>query len=255
MPSNQTVTFDDTALGQYIAQRETAMYEQAVADVFGFHALQFGWPGYDLLAQCRIPYKHYIHSQQSKSISMYCESEYLPLAENSVDLVCLPHALEQCHDPQQTLREAFRVLVPEGTLLLSGVSPVSLLGARAKAGWLKPSGEFQRLFTAHRIRDWLGVLGFEVVQSHYLMHALPFNDSAWLQRQAWLEKWGERSYGMTGGIYFLIAKKRVLHVRLLKPEWKTSALNQALQVQKGQPRVQNRVQKRLECADVDTTLD
>ena len=255
MQPNQPVTFDATALGHYIAQREAAVYEQAVADVFGFHALQLGWSGYDLLAQSRIPYKHYLHTRQTKESSMLCEPEYLPLSENSVDLVCLPHVLEQCSDPKQALREAFRVLVPEGTLILTGVTPLSCLGLRARTGWFKKIGAFKRLFTARRIRDWLSVLGFEVVQSHYLMHALPINDISWLERQARLEKWGACTFGMTGGVYFLVAKKKVLNVRLLKPDWKKSPMNQALQVRKSHTQIQNKLQKQLECADVDTTLD
>lgn len=255
MPTNQPATFDTTALGHYIAQCETAIYGQAVADVFGFHALQVGWPGYDLLAQSRIPYKHYLHEQALKASSLLCEPAFLPLAENAVDLICMPHVLEQCHDPRQTLREAFRVLVPEGTLILTGVTPFSCLGLRARVGWFKQAGAFKHLFTARRIRDWLNVLGFEIVQSQYLMHALPINDLSWLERQKRLEKWGSCTFGMTGGVYFLVAKKRVLNVRLLKPDWKKSPLNQALQAQKSRTRIQNKVQKQLKCADVDTKLD
>lgn len=255
MKPNQPATFDATALGHYIAQCETTVYEQAVANVFGFHALQLGLPGYDFLKQCRIPYKHHLHGQFTKETSMLCEPEFLPLTESSVDLICLPHVLEQCEDPQQTLREAFRVLVPEGTLILTGVTPFSCLGLRARTGWLKQAGAFKRLFTARRIRDWLNVLGFEIVESHYLMHALPINDQSWLARQARLEKWGACTFGMTGGVYFLVAKKRVLNVRLLKPDWKKSPLNQALQTQKSRTRIQNKMQKQLKCADVDTKLD
>lgn len=255
MKPNQPVTFDATPLGHYIAQCETALYEQAVANVFGFHALQLGWHGHDLLSQCRIPYKHYLHGQFTKESSLLCEPEFLPLTEHSVDLICLPHVLEQCEDPQQTLRESFRVLVPEGTLILTGVTPFSCLGLRASTGWIKQVGVFKRLFTARRIRDWLNVLGFEVVESHYLMHALPVNDQRWLQRQARFEKWGGCTFGMTGGVYFLVAKKRVLNVRLLKPDWKKSPLNQALQAQKSRTRIQNKMQKQLKCADVDTKLD
>lgn len=255
MQPNHPATFDATALGHYIAQRETAIYEQAMADVFGFHALQVGWPGYDLLTQSRIPHKHYLHEQAVTQSSLLCEPEFLPLTENSVDLICMPHVLEQCHDPRQALREAFRVLVPEGTLMLTGITPFSCLGLKTRMGCFRQAGAFKHLFTARRIRDWLNVLGFEVVQSHYLMHALPINDFNWLQRQARLEKWGACTFGMTGGVYFLVAKKRVLNVRLLKPDWKKSPLNQALQAQKSRARIQNKVQKQLKCADVDTKLD
>ncbi len=252
LQTNSLASFDATALGQYIAQRELDVYAQSVTDVFGYHALQLGWPGYDLLGQCRIPYKHYLQpALHGDRTSLICESEFLPFAENTIDLICLPHVLEQCLQPQQTLRELFRVLVPEGTLVLTGVSPVSLLGLRARSGQFRQDGQFQRLFTAWRIRDWLGVLGFEVVQSGYLMHAFPVNDSGWLARQAVLERWGPRSCGMTGGLYYVVAKKRVYNVRVIRPDWKKTPLSQALQVRK----TRSRVQKQLKCADVDTSLD
>lgn len=251
----QLSTFETMALGQYIAQHETAMYAQTVADVFGFHALQIGWPTHDLLEHCRIPYKHSIQLTAAPNTSLLCESEYLPFAEQSIDLVCMPHVLEQCADPQQTLREVFRVLLPEGTLILTGIAPLSGLGLRARIGHFKQAGCFRRLFTAWRLRDWLSVLGFEVVHSGRLVHAFPVNDTDWLARQSWIERWGQHSCGMTGGIYFLIAKKRVLNVRLLKPEWKKLPLNHALQVRKGRSTVQKQSQKQLECADVDSTMD
>lgn len=247
--------FETMALGQYIAQHEAALYAQTVADVFGFHALQIGWPAYDLLESCRIPYKFSLQQMASPNTSLLSESEYLPFAEHSVDLVCMPHVLEQCADPQQTLREAFRVLLPEGALILTGICPFSYLGVRARFGQFKQAGQFRRLFTAWRLRDWLNVLGFEVVQSGRLVHALPVNDPVWLARQSWLERWGKHSCGATGGVYFLIAKKRVLNVRLLKPEWKKLPLNPALQVRKGHSGMQKHTQKQLECADVKSTMD
>ncbi|WP_232411044.1 class I SAM-dependent methyltransferase [Methylophilus sp. 5] len=253
--SLNTTAFEAMALGQYIAQREIPLYAQTVADVFGFHALQIGWPTHDLLEHCRMPYKHSLQLAAAPNASLLCESEFLPFAEHSVDLVCMPHVLEQCADPQQTLREVFRVLVPEGTLMLTGVTPVSVLGMRARVGQFKQAGHFERLFTAWRIRDWLNVLGFEIVHSGSLIHALPVNDPLWLARQSCLERWGRHTCGMTGGVYFLIAKKRVLNARLLKPEWKKSPLNHALQVRKGQSSIQKQAQKQLECADVDSTMD
>lgn len=243
------------ALGRYIAKHESMLYAHTVADVFGFHALQIGWPGHDLLENCRIPYKHSLQLTAAPNASLLSETEYLPFAEHSVDLVCMPHVLEQCADPQQTLREVFRVLLPEGTLILTGICPLSCLGIRARFGQFRQTGQFRRLFTAWRLRDWLNVLGFEVVHSGRLIHALPVNDSDWLARQSLLERWGKLSCGMTGGVYFLIAKKRVLNVRLLKPEWKKLPLNPALQVRKGHSGIQKQSQKQLECADVDTTMD
>ena len=42
-------------LGQYLLAREQAYFDQTVADIFGFHALQIGLPECPFLAQSRIP--------------------------------------------------------------------------------------------------------------------------------------------------------------------------------------------------------
>lgn len=244
-------TLDATALGHYIAEQEQARYDAAVMDVFGYHAVQIGWQGYDLLKHSRIPNKHYLNPSKETRTSVLCECEYLPFAEAAVDLVCMPHVLEKSSQAQQALREVYRVLVPDGTVILTGVSPVSLLGLRARVGWFRRAGQFRRLLPAWRIRDWLEVLGFEVVASGKMMHVIPVNHAHWLARQHFLECWGAHSHGLTGGLYYVIARKRILNMRLLKPDWKKAAIPRALSTGK----THGRVQKQLECADENATVD
>ena len=43
-----------TDLGRYLLAREQAYFDQTVADIFGFHALQVGLPECPFLAQSRI---------------------------------------------------------------------------------------------------------------------------------------------------------------------------------------------------------
>src|SRR5205085_2507192 len=50
----------------------------------------------------------------------------LPLASQSVDLVALPHVLEFHPNPHEVLREAERVLMPEGQVVISGFNSLSL---------------------------------------------------------------------------------------------------------------------------------
>ena len=42
-----------TPLGRYLLEREQAYFDQTVADIFGFYALQIGLPGRVFLAQSR----------------------------------------------------------------------------------------------------------------------------------------------------------------------------------------------------------
>src|SRR5690606_4575216 len=67
----------------------------------------------------------------------------LPLASQSVDLLVLPHTLEYADDPHAVLREAERVLIHEGRLIIAGFNPWSLWGARHRLGrghWLPAEG-------------------------------------------------------------------------------------------------------------------
>lgn len=249
MQHSLPLTLDGSALGHYMAEQEQTIFDEAVSDLFGYHALQIGWQGYDLLAKSRIPNKHYLSPRLETRTSLLCDGEYLPFAEGSVDLVCLPHGIEQSVQPQQALREVYRVLVPDGVIILTGICPYSVLGIRSKVGWLRQAGQFKRLFTMRRMRDWLEVLGFEVIGVGRIMHALPVNDARWLARQDFLERWGQYSYGVTGGVYYMIAKKRVYNLRLLKPDWKKAQLSRALSAGK----VHGRIQKQLKCRDDNTT--
>ena len=58
----------------------------------------------------------------------------LPFAENAVDLIVLPHALEFTDDPHLMLREAYRVIRPEGQIVIAGFNPFSLYGAKRYFG-------------------------------------------------------------------------------------------------------------------------
>jgi SAM-dependent methyltransferase len=96
----------------------------------------------------------------------------LPIANGSVDAVLLPHTLEFEADPYAIVREADRVLIGDGQLLVLGFRPLSLWGLRSaatRAGF--PPG-LRRLIPLHRLRDWLVLLGYEIVESRpYLYHS------------------------------------------------------------------------------------
>jgi SAM-dependent methyltransferase len=55
-------------------------------------------------------------------------TDELPIANESIDLLILPHVLEFEDNPQQVLREAERILKPEGTIYLLAFNPWSVRG-------------------------------------------------------------------------------------------------------------------------------
>ena len=235
-----------TPPGQYLLAWEAAQFDQAVSDIFGYHALQLGFAELDTLGSNRMPHQWLAEitalatptappTEQTHTpglrpkAALLTDSGALPFAANSLDLVVLPHALEQSADPHATLREVERVLVPEGRVVISGLNPVSLWAMRQKRGhfyqrfgrgdlFLPEAGEFIGYW---RLRDWLRLLSFEVESARFGCYRPSFATEQWLSRFEWMDKVGQRWWPIFGAVYFLVAVKRVRGMRLLEPAWKT----------------------------------
>lgn len=217
-----------TERGAYVLRWERAQFDSAVEDVFGFVAIQIGAQRPDFLAVNRIPLRACIDVSTGGCVRAVPDA--LPIASQSVDLIVLPHVLEFSASPHQILREAERVLRPEGRIVISGFNPLSLWGVRRMFGHRGGSypwcGEFIGLL---RLRDWLKLLGFELDGGRFGCYAPPFRRGKWLQRSAFMEKAGDRWWPIAGGVYVVRAVKRVHGMRLVRPAWKNSrAAQQAL---------------------------
>jgi SAM-dependent methyltransferase len=220
-----------TAPGQYLLQWERAQLDRAVADVFGYHALQLGLPELAGLQANRMPHQWLAvaHAgQAAPSTAIVSDFAALPFAQGSLDLLVLPHALEFSADPHATLREAERVLVPEGRVVICGLNPTSLWGwkqrrerAYQRLGlgklYLPDSGD---LIGYWRLRDWLRLLSFEVESGNFGCYRPAARSAAWLDRMAWMDSLGSRYWPILGAAYCITAVKRVRGMRVLGPAWK-----------------------------------
>lgn len=226
----------DSAPGRYLLAWEQAHFDEAVANVFGYHSMQLGMPQLDGLRANRMPHCWRAMDQiQAPSPGagaaphLLAHAVALPFPDNSLDLLLLPHALELSHDPHAALREVARVLVPEGRVIISGLNPISLWGLRQRRarlyqrwGWgdlyLPDVGEF---IGCWRLRDWLRLLSFEVESVHFGCYRPAVCTNQWLERFSWMDKVGARCWPILGAAYFVVAVKRVHGVRLLGPTWRT----------------------------------
>lgn len=206
-----------TAPGRYLLAWEQAQADAAVADLFGFHALQLGMPELDGLQANRMPHRW------RAGVDLQCDFDALPFDSASLDLVLLPHSLELACDAHALLREVERVLRPEGRLIVFGLNPASLWGLRQNLGRLKrrgqpylpdlgPDGE---LIGYWRLRDWLKLLSFEVEAAHFGVYRPPLRTEAWLDRWQWTEAVGSRWWPVLGAVYFIQAVKRVHGMRMI----------------------------------------
>lgn len=214
-----------TALGNYLQAQEQTLFDHAASDVFGFNAVQVGMLQIDFLRNSRMPF---CVKTDIDGGAVHCDPGQLPFMTASIDLLQLPHVLEFSENPHQTLREAERVLVPEGHIMISGFNPISIWGLKRLAAGREGypwDGNFLPLL---RIKDWLALLGFELTATRMACYAPPCRNPAWLGRFRGLDKAGDRWWSMMGGIYFIVAKKRVLGMRLIRPNWQATKLKPRL---------------------------
>ena len=219
-----------TEPGQYVQRFEQKCFDRLVADVFGYHALQVGMPGQNLLSANRMPFKAYAGIELPASPIadwaglVLAEPECLPFESQSVDLLVLPHGLEASAHPHQVLREVERVLVPEGRVVLSGFNPWSLWGLRHRTPYLSPwlPQPSSTQVSLPRLKDWLKLLSFEIELGNFGCYVPPFRTKKWLERFAFAEAAGNRWWPVCGAVYVVSAVKRVAGMRLITPRWKTA---------------------------------
>ena len=197
---------------------ELAQFDNAVEDVFGFRAVQVGLPEVDFLRQNRIQFRFSLALEPGAAVA--ADPLQLPLASQSVDLLALPHVLEFHHNPHEVLREAERVLMPEGQVVISGFNTLSLWRLRQLFASRKHAPWDARYIGLLRLRDWLRVLGFELNGGKFGCYAPPFRQEHWLERFAFMEKAGARWWPLLGGIYVIRAVKRVHGMRIVTPAWR-----------------------------------
>lgn len=227
MPTKNKLEWFETSLGQYLLEREQNHFDEAVADVFGYNAMQIGFPQYDFLRANRMPLQFCAGTEESAAVR--ASPEFLPIETNSIDLVLLPHVLEFSSNPHQILREVQRVLMPEGHVIVCGFNPRSLWGVRGVLGLVEDrflrsvDGQFPwrgNFISLPRLKDWLTLLDFKITKDRLCCYAPPFSQEKWLKRFSFMEAAGDRWWPFSGGIYFLTAVKRVHGMRVIKPEWK-----------------------------------
>ncbi len=230
---------------------EQAQLDSVVSNVFGYHALQLGLPQLDALRENRMisralvldaasgasaPFTYPPRWREGEAIgpsglaglddrygpaartTLWCDLLDLPFEAQSVDLLVMPHTLEFTRDPHRLLREAERVLMPEGQLVILGFNSLSLWGARQAFGKMTrrpfvPAAHDLIAFT--RIKDWLKLLGFELERGRFGCYRPPLAHENWLTRFAFMEAAGDRWWPIFGAAYMVTAVKRVRGMHLV----------------------------------------
>ncbi|GAA0858065.1 class I SAM-dependent methyltransferase [Aliiglaciecola litoralis] len=223
-------SWDELPVGQGVRQLLQDCVLESSRRFFGYHLVKVGClSGEITLPTCTI--KHIINVVNSKCISeapsstdslLVADAHKLPFLENSVDAYLLAHELDFSRDPHQILREVDRTLIANGHVIIVGFNPFSPAGLfrllPLKSNKLMRDARF---FTSVRIKDWLHLLGFEIIEQKQLLFS-----SVLLNRKhkifSKLERLFCRYLPIFSSVYVIVAKKRVIPLSLIKPKWKAS---------------------------------
>lgn len=190
--------------------------------IFGFYALQIGFLGHktDLLINSRIKRRITLDFIQENNVNLLANPDNLPFQEDSLDLVLLMHTLDFAEDPHRILREIDRTLIPEGHLIIIGFNPASVYGVWKLMQWRKNRVPWcGRFYTSARLRDWLSLLGFDVLASSTQGFRPPVQHTGLQQRMVILEKAGARLVPYLGGIHVILAQKKVVSLTPVRSRW------------------------------------
>ncbi len=212
--------------GQLLLEMEREQLDELLPTLFGYHIVQVGaLLGEGLMAGSRISHRVLLDPDRDSETLLPHACAYpdsLPIASDCVDVVLLPHTLEFERDPHQILREADRVLIPEGHVVVLGFNPWSLWGLRRLLRRRKQhnppwAGDF---LTIARIKDWMALLGFEVVLIKRYFYRPPLKSRGVMARLAFLERVGARLWPRFSGAYILVARKKVATLTPIKQRWR-----------------------------------
>lgn len=216
-PLSAPIHWQQLAHGEWLKMR----IEQEIAgwweQVFGYYLVKFGALSSSLDSSgCRI--RRQLSVGEHGAVDIRGKLDELPFLQHSVDACLLTFTLDFANDPHAVMREANRILVPDGHMMIICFNPFSLVGLgqywpgrRNRYPW------HGRFFACHRIKDWLSLLGCEIIaEQHCIFSSLTRSNLSSVR----LQQLGERFLPMMNSVYMLLAKKREVPATLIKQSWR-----------------------------------
>jgi SAM-dependent methyltransferase len=209
----------------YLEQEKTALNE-LLPKLFGYYLIQLGMPQSldDVMEECRIGSYLVLASDKCSDqvkIDTQVNISQLPIETESVDAVLLPHTLDFNSNPHQVLREAERILKPEGRIIITGFNPWSIWGIyklllqhKGKIPWC---GQF---ISMYRLQDWLRLLNFNVEIVKPVMYRPPLKSESMMNRLLFLERANPKYFSLISAGYVIQAVKRVTTFTPVKQGWR-----------------------------------
>ena len=211
-----------TPLGESLMAQEARVVEEAFDGIFGEQCLQLGYWG-DARVFLRLARTQrgavIAEFPRLDGVSAIGQLHRLPVQDDSIDAVILPHTLDYSDRPHAILREVHRVLRPNGQLIVLGFRPGGLWGLRRLVpGAGLPPGELH-LVSERRLRDWLKLLDMRIHGMTGYFFRWPLPGLRGKASPQW-ERRGRRWWPELSACYMLSAQKRISTMTPVRPVWR-----------------------------------
>jgi SAM-dependent methyltransferase len=208
-------------LGAALLDQEQVALDAVLQNLFGYYLLQLGWvASRDILGESRIRMRVVMDVDPPQGVDYphaVAVPEMVPVQADSLDVVVLQHTLEFAKDPHEVLREVDRILIPEGHVVIVAFNPWSLWG-----GWhlvRRRSKRYPwcgRFLSVTRMKDWMGLLGFDTVQVVPLFFRPPIAHEGIMRRLRFMDKIGIRGWPILSAANIVVAQKRMATLTPIK---------------------------------------
>lgn len=221
----QLQSWYQTRLGRMLADEETQRLHHTLSNLFGYQLLQVGRVvDDDCLSNSRVKNCNVMDfppiDPLKKTGPIQGLPDQLPIQTNSIDVIVLPHVLEFSQHPHQVLREVERVLIPDGHVVMLVFNPYSLwIFWRLLFGWRHRLPWCGRFLSATRVKDWLALLGFELVSLEHYFYRPALQQRRVMSRLTLLDRLGRRLWPIFGASKLVVAKKRAITLTPIGPAW------------------------------------
>jgi SAM-dependent methyltransferase len=197
--------------------------EPIVDRIFGYYLVKIGSLSSQInLPTCPIKNQFSCAPHANKHNHLCAKSSSLPFQNNSVDAFVILGELDFAQDPHQIIREIDRAITADGRVVIAGFNPFSIAGVMKYLPINRKNILHQgRFFTASRIKDWLQLLNFEIIQQDNLLYSSLFMHKQ-LTSQSTVQKFCKRYLPWFSSMYIIQARKREIPLTPAKPVWQVN---------------------------------
>jgi SAM-dependent methyltransferase len=211
----------ESPLGDALVQLEGRVVEEALDGIFGEQCLQLGlWGEANTFLKHARTQRTWLIDEGSDDGAPAAVGQFhrMPVQDESIDCVILPHVLDYSDRPHAILREVDRVLTAHGHVVILGFKTGGLWGVRRLIPGAGLPPDAQNLVPERRLRDWLQLLDMRIQSASRYFFRVPVPGVRGASSAKW-EQRGQRWWPELAACYMLTAQKRVSTLTPVKPVW------------------------------------